>query len=133
MIASFAKDTALQEKIMYVAPLAALSYNQRPTDSEDAVSISRIALEALLRSVLPGFSADDFDASSYLSPYSTMPPIVEDHMWQDALTSMMPLELRAGSECKESNLDIHWFENVAQAIDSGAISEAPLSLVDHLC
>jgi hypothetical protein len=117
---------------MYVAPLAALSYNQRPTDSEDAVT-SHIASEALLRSVSPGFSADDFDAGSYLSPYSTTSPIVEDHMWRDALTPMMHLEFRAGSEIKSSDLNVQWFDDVAQAIDIGAISEAPLSLVDHLC
>jgi hypothetical protein len=127
MLNKLAKDIAPKEKIMHIAPLAVLSYSHRTTDSEDAVMISRVALEALLRFAFPGFSADDFDAASYLNPCSEAAPIVEDYAWQDELTHMLRFGFEDGSKSKKPDMDLQWFDDVAQAIDSGAISEAPLS------
>jgi hypothetical protein len=133
MITNLAKDNAPREKIMYVAPLAVLSDSRMTTDSEDAVMISRVALEALLRSAFPGLSADDSDTVSYLSRYLDSAPIVEDHTWRDELTRMVQLGFEGEWKSENSLVDVQWFDDVEQAIDSGAISEAPLSLVDYCC
>jgi hypothetical protein len=133
MITNLAKDNAPREKIMYVAPLAVLSDSRMTTDSEDAVMISRVALEALLRSAFPGLSPDDSDAVSYLCRCLDSAPIVEDHMWRDELTRMVQFGFEGEWKSESSQVDFQWFDDVEQAIDSGAISEAPLSLVDCRC
>jgi hypothetical protein len=130
MITNLAKDDALREKIMYVAPLAVLSDSRITTDSEDVVIVSRVALEALLRSAFPGLSLDDSDAVPYLRRYLDSAPIVEDYMWRDELARMVQFGSEREGKSKNSPVDLQWFDDVEQAIDSGAISEAPLSLVD---
>ena len=128
MITNLSKDNAPREKIMYVAPLAVLSYSRMTTDSEDAVIISRVALEALLRSAFPGLCADDPDTVSYLSRYLDSALIVEDHTWRDELTRMVQSGFEGDWKSENSLVDFQWFDDVEHAIDSGAISEAPLSL-----
>jgi hypothetical protein len=133
MIAFLAKDIAQREKIMYVAPLAVLSYIQATTDSEDVVLVSRVTLEALLRSAFPGFSAGDFDVASCLRAYSDMAPIVEDLTWRTELTHMVQPRSEDGIDREHSTVVVEWFDDVAQAIDSGAISDAPLTFIGRPC
>jgi hypothetical protein len=128
-----ANDIAQREKIMYVAPLAVLSYIEATTDREDAVLISRVALEALLRSAFPSFSSGDFDVASCLRAYSDTAPIVEYLTWRTELTDMVQPRSEDGSDREHSTVDVEWFDDVAQAIDSGAIRDAPLSLIGRPC
>jgi hypothetical protein len=118
---------------MYVAPLPALSCSQSIMDSRDVVTISRFALEALLRAAVPGYSADDLDVASHVGRYSDMTPIASYQMWRDELVDLVRYETDVGHEAGASGLDIQWFDDVAQAIDFGAISEAPLSLANRPC
>jgi hypothetical protein len=118
---------------MHVAPLPALSCSQFIMGSKDVVTISRFALEALLRAAVPGYSAHDFDFASHAGRYSDMTPIPGDQMWRDELVDLVRYETEDGREAESAAVNIQWFDDVAQAIDFGAISEAPLSLVAHLC
>ena len=117
---------------MHVAPLQTLSCSQFIMGSKDIVTISRFALEALLRAAVPGYSADDMDVASYVGRYSDMTPPTGYQMWRDELVDLVRYGTEDGHEAA-SDLEIQWFDDVAQAIDSGAISEAPLSLVAHRC
>ena len=118
---------------MRVAPLSALSSHQAIMDGRDAVMVSRLALEALLRPTSPGVSLDDLTVASYYGPGLSLPLTADDILWLDEPVNA----LRCGSEYRfdteTSAVDIQWFDDVAQAIDSGAISETPLSLADRPC
>jgi hypothetical protein len=117
---------------MHIAPLPPLSYAQFIMGNEDVVAISRFALEALLRAAVPGFCGDDLDVASYLSPCSDTVPITRD-VWRDELAHLVRNASEDRCETKASDVDIQWFDDVKQAIDFGAISEAPLALVNRLC
>ena len=59
-------------------------------------------------------------------------------MWRDELVHLVRNASPDEDETATSGVEIQWFDDVAQAIDFGAVSENPLSLtdlslVDRLC
>ena len=116
---------------MHIARLPVLSYSQLIMGSDEVVTVSRSALEALLRAAAMGFSVGDMDAASYLRPCSDIVPIVRNRVWRDELVHLV--RNASEDEGEASGVEIQWFDDVAQAIDFGAVNETPLSLVDGLC